>query len=79
MALVLAFQMTNKLKFSVELLPIWHLKLSRKLNIVDLQLMFGHLESYYLQFFLDSFLIEVQPMKLFMIKFQELIVLCNLR
>ena len=79
MGLVHVFLMKKKLKSSVELLHIWHLKLFRKLSIVDPQLMSGHLASYYLQFFLDSFHIEVQPMRLFTIKSAELIVHCCLK
>jgi len=79
MDLAHAFQMTKKLKFSVELHRIWHPKSFKKQSTVDLQLMFGHLVSYYLQFFQDNFRIEVQLMKLFMIKYAELIVHCRMK
>lgn len=79
MGLVHASLMTKKLKFFVELHRIWHLKSFRKLSTADHQPMFGLLVSYYLQFFLDNFRIEVQPMKLFMIKYAELIVHCRLK
>ena len=79
MGLVHAFLMTKKSKYSVELHRTWHLKSFRKLSTADLQPMFGLLVSYYLQFFLDNFRIEVQPMKLFMTKYAELIVYCRLK
>ena len=77
--LVPAFQIIKKLNFSVELLLIWRLKLFRRQNIVDHLLIFGLLESYFLQCCQVSFHIKEQLMKFCMIKYLELTVRCLLK